>query len=348
MRVALTPIAEACLQAFVKNQAELNDVSYEFIAGGNSYSVTPKVEYRWLNGVQDASPFLKMITIDVCDEMVVEDLGYEESGIISGRTDTDDDEKGGDRKPRALGTVSAVQYICQVVDHDTYIRYSDLNRWSENDRAKFLEFINKRRQTSKANDLLMIGWHGVRADKNTNPKENPLGQDVAKGWIQHVKENKPENYLEDAITIGKGGTYESLDELVIALKAQIPMHKRRDLVCLASPELVDVRKMALASTSSVEDVANQQVRIAQNILADGTEVISPEFFPENTVIVTRLKNLHHLTKKGSTRIDPETNSKRSRYEIYHQSLETYAIGDYEQIIVATGVDNGVDNVGEGE
>ena len=55
------------------------------------------------------------------------------------------------------------------------------------------------------------------------------------------------------------------------------------------------------------------------------------------VIITPLKNLHHLTKKGSTRITPETNSKRSRYELYQQSVETYAIGDYEQIIIFSNV-----------
>lgn len=335
---SLTPIATACIQAFVANQAELNGISAEFIAGGNAYNVIPKVEYRWLNGVQDASPFLKRITMDVCDEMVVQDLGFEESGIISGRTVTDGDE-GQDRKPRALGTVGGIKYICEVIDHDTYITFSDLNRWGERDRANFMKYINKRRETSKANDLLMIGWHGVKAAPNTDPVKNPLGQDVAKGWIQYVKENKAENFLDTAITIGKAGTYSSLDELVIALKAQIPMHKRRNLVCLASAELIDVRKMALAGASTVTEIGEQQVRIAQNTLADGTEVITPDFFPENMVIVTSLKNLHHLTKKGSTRVTPETNSKRSRYEIYMQSLETYAIGDYEQILIASNVTN---------
>lgn len=333
MRVSLTPLAQACLNVFVENQSTLNGVSSDFISQGNMFNVVPKVEYRWLQGVQNASDFLKRITMDTCDEMIVNDLGYESSGLISGRTNTDNE----DRKTKSLGSVKGVKYECVDIDHDTHITFKDLNRWSEYDKARFLDRINERREASKANDIVMIGWHGTKAAADTNVTENPLGQDVAIGWVQHVKTNKKENFLEDAITIGKDGDYKNLDAFVIAAKAQIPPHKRKDLVCLASPELVDIRNVGLAEIADVGETADQKVRLSQAYLSDGTEVLSPDFFPEKMVIITPLKNLHHLTKKGSTRITPETNSKRSRYELYQQSVETYAIGDYEQIIIFSNV-----------
>lgn len=333
MRVSLNTQARAGISAFFANQAELNGISASAVGEGMSFSIVPKVEYRWVKGIQSAHEFLKRITMDTCDEMIVNDLGYESGGIVSGRTDTDSK----DRQTKSLGSVKGVEYKCVVVDHDTHIKFSDLNRWSERDRQKFLEFINERRRASKANDIVMIGWHGTSVAVNTDATKNPLGQDVNKGWIQHTRENKPENLLTDAITIGKGGDYANLDAFAIALEAQIPTQKRKDLVCLASADLVDVRTMGLAESSDVTEIAGKKVRLAQNFLANGTEVISPDFFPENTVIITRLENLHHLTKKGSSTLDPVTNSKRSRLELYNQSLETYALGDFEQIIIATNV-----------
>lgn len=331
--VSLNATAQKGLNAFFKNQAELNNVSFEFVSEGNLFSVVPTVEYRWITGLQDASPFLKRITVTTCDEMVVNDLGYEEGGIISGRTNTDKN----DRKTKNLGSVKGVEYKCVVIDHDTHIKFKDLNKWSTNDRKKFLERITDRRRTSKANDIVMIGWHGVRAADETDSEANPLGQDVAVGWLQHVRKNKPENAIKDAITIGKGGDYENLDALVIGLTAQIPLHKRKDLVVLASSELVDVRSMGLAEKADVSETAGKKVGLAAKYTSNGDEILTPNFFPEKTVIVTPLANLHHLTKEGSTNIHPNVNSARSQLELFNQSLETYAIGDYEEIIMAENV-----------
>ncbi|UNM95499.1 phage major capsid protein, P2 family [Ignatzschineria rhizosphaerae] len=333
MRVLLNSTAESGISAFFKSQAEHNNVSFEFVAEGNAFSVIPSVEHRWITGLQDASPFLKRITMSTCDEMIVNDLNYEAGGIVSGRTDTTKN----DRKTKEMGTVKGVKYECVVIDHDTHIKFSDLNRWSTTDRNKFLDRINDRRRTSKMNDIVMIGWHGIKAADETDPTKNPLGEDVAIGWLQHVRTNKPTNVLKDAITIGKNGDYANLDALVIGLKAQIPMYKRKDLVVLASSDLVDARSMGLAETADVSETAGKKVGLAATYLSNGDEVLTPDYFPEKTVIVTNLANLHHLTKKGSTNIHPNVNSARSQLELFNQALETYAIGDYEQIIIAENV-----------
>lgn len=333
MRVSLNSTAEAGLQAFFQNQAQLNNVSFEFVSKGNLFSVVPTVEHRWIAGLQDASPFLRRITVTTCDEMIVNDLNYEAGGIVSGRTNTEKN----DRKTKALGTVKGFKYECVVIDHDTHIKFSELNQWSTNDRKKFLDRIAERRRTSKANDIVMIGWHGEKAAEETDGDKNPLGQDVAVGWIQHVRNNKPENVLDTPITIGKGGDYANLDALAIALEAQIPMHKRKDLICLASSDLIDARSMGLAEKADVSETAGRKVSLAATYLSNGTEVLTPDFFPEKTVIITRLQNLHHLTKKGSTNIHPHVNSARSQLELFNQALETYAIGDYDQIIIAENV-----------
>lgn len=334
MRASLNTTAQAGIAAFFKSQAEHNKVSFEFIAECNAFSVVPSVEHRWISGVQSAHPFLQRITLEPCDEMIVNDLNYNAGGIVSGRTNTNTT----DRKTKSLGTVKGVKYECVVIDHDTHIKFSELNRWSMNDRKKFLENITDRRRASKANDVLMIGWHGIEAVEETDPTSNPMGQDVAVGWLQHVRTNKPENVLTDSITIGKGGTYPNLDALEIALVAQIPMQKRKGLVCLASADLVDARSMGLAEESDVTEKAGKLPGLAAKYLANGREVLSPDFFPEKTVIVTNLKNLHHLTKKGSTNITPEVNNRRSQFELFNQALETYAVGDYEQIIIAENVE----------
>lgn len=343
MRVSLNTTAEQGLSAFFKSQADLNQISFEFVAEGNAFSVVPTVEHRWIDGVQDASPFLRRITMTTCDEMIVNDLNYENSGITSGRTNTEKN----DRKTKNMGSVKGVKYECVVIDHDTHIKFSDLNRWSTSDRKKFLDRITDRRRTSKANDIVMIGWHGTQAAEETDPATNPLGEDVAVGWLEHVRTNKPENVLTDSITIGKGGDYANFDALIIGLTAQIPMHKRKDLVVLASSDLVDARSMGLAEKADVSETAGKKVGLAAKYTSNGDEVLTPDFFPEKTVIVTPLANLHHLTKKGSTNIHPNVNSARSQLELFNQALETYAIGDYEQIIIAENVTVFADSVENG-
>ncbi|MCV5360357.1 phage major capsid protein, P2 family, partial [Escherichia coli] len=74
-------------------------------------------------------------------------------------------------------------------------------------------------------DRIMIGFNGVKRAKTSNRSENPLLQDVNKGWLQKIREDAPDHVMGStttggettpgAVKVGKGGEYANLDAVVM-------------------------------------------------------------------------------------------------------------------------------------
>ncbi len=330
----LTKETREGLKAFAANKAELNGLSTDHVFEGGTINVKPDVERNWQSSVADASWFLKRITTSSSDSPIVENLTFSGADMLSTRTDT---RNGKERSPLEYGKVSGVEFRCVKTNFDVGIPYDDLNHWNARNRAQFLLTINKHLAALKANNVVMIGWHGEKAEKDTNPVDNPLGQDVNIGWIQQVKDNRADKVIETAITIGEGGDYNSLDAFAVAAKAQFPLHLREGLVCLASEELVDIRTMSLIDRSTTSEIEKTSAANAVALLANKMEVLTPPYFPENTIIITPLKNLVWNMQRGATRESFEQNDRGDRYESFHQAAECYGIGDFDRILVYTNV-----------
>ncbi len=68
----------------------------------------------------------------------------------------------------------------------------------------------------QALDRIMIGFNGVKRAKTSNRAENPLLQDVNKGWLQKIREDAPDHVMGSttkdgattagAVKVGKGVT----------------------------------------------------------------------------------------------------------------------------------------------
>lgn len=332
MRTNLSKDALKALNAYKTQQAKNNNLPVEYLDGGAFFKVIPEVEHKWIDGVQSAHDFLEQIRMETGPTQVVNSLDMAEVGLVSGRTNTDEE----DRKTTSLAGVSGVEYIARATDHDTHISFAELNKWSRRNRDKFQLFVQKRRTASKANDIVKIGWHGKEAAAVTNKEKNPLGQDVNIGWIERVRQNKSDNIIDGAannITIGEGGTYESLDAAVIALKAQIPKHKQKGLKLFASAEFFEDRAMRLVEKQTITEAGEGKLLQAEYLLAGGIIGETPDYFPDNTLILTNPKNLVFYTQEGSVRQGMRENHPRSRQEHYLQSNEFYAVGDYEAIII---------------
>ncbi len=77
----------------------------------------------------------------------------------------------------------------------------------------------------QALDRIMIGFNGVKRAKTSNRSENPLLQDVNKGWLQKIREDAPDHVMGStttggettpgAVKVGKGGEYANLDAVVM-------------------------------------------------------------------------------------------------------------------------------------
>lgn len=121
-----------------------------------------------------------------------------------------------------------VEYKCEQTNFDTVLTYAKLDLW-----AKFGTSVRIRNAIIKrqALDRIMIGFNGLARAKTSNRTENPLLQDVNKGWLQKIREDAPDSVMgsttkdgvttKGAVKVGKGaskldeGGYENLDALVM-------------------------------------------------------------------------------------------------------------------------------------
>jgi len=332
----LTREAMAATSQFLQDQAAMHNLSVEAIESGARFTLSPDTERHWLTAVQNSNRFLAKLDVDTCDAQVVENLYSDELGLVSGRTDTEKNE----RETTDLAGLKNIRYTAEKTQHDTHITFDEYNRWARRNRAKFQAYINSKRSASKGNDMLKIAWHGREVAKTTDKIKNPLGEDVNIGFIERVRLHYPQNIIdgaEEQITIGKGGTYESLDQIVIAMKAMIPKEFQDGLELYASDEFFIDRDMKLVEKVTVTEAGDKSLQKVFTTVAGGIHAETPPFFPEGTLILTSPKNLAIRTQEGSVRVGVMKNHARSRDEFYHESNEFYAVKNYRKIAILTNV-----------
>lgn len=112
----------------------------------------------------------------------------------------------------------------------------------------------------QALDRIMIGFNGVKRAKTSNRSENPLLQDVNKGWLQKIREDAPDHVMGStttggettpgAVKVGKGGEYANLDAVVMdAVNELIDVVYRDDddLVVICGRELLSDKYFPLVN-----------------------------------------------------------------------------------------------------
>lgn len=80
-------------------------------------------------------------------------------------------------------------YELAATQSDVYMRYYTVDAWAKfKDLAeRYLRYV----QARIATDMEIIGWNGTSVAATTNLVANPMLQDVNKGWLQYMRENKP-------------------------------------------------------------------------------------------------------------------------------------------------------------
>lgn len=205
------------------------------------FNVAPTIQQRLESKMQESSDFLGKINMTPVVEAQGAKLGLGVSGPVASRTNTDN----ADRQTRDVSTLDSKGYQCVQTNFDTHLKYQKLDAW-----AKFPDFQTRvalailRRQ---ALDRIMIGFNGTSIAATTDLTANPLLQDVNKGWLQHLREDAPENVLDEGATAGTvkigaaaGSDYKNLDAAVydaIGLLAPWYQHDP-DLVVILGRELL--------------------------------------------------------------------------------------------------------------
>jgi len=318
------------------------------------FNVAPSVQQTLETAMQESSAFLKAINLIGVNEQTGEALLAGVNGPIASRTNT---AAGNRRNPADVSQLTKDVYACKQTNFDTAFPYALLDAW-----AKFPDFqvrLTNAIIERQSLDRIMIGFNGTSAALATDRANNPLLQDVNKGWLQKIREGAADHVMDEGAVAGKvtvGGTkvikvagvdtgisgdYQTLDGLVFdAIQMLAPWHRSRpDLVVLVSRDLMHEKLLKAVEKGAA---SNQEENAAQEIVSrarlGGLPVVDAPFFPEGTVLVTFLKNLSIYWQEDARRRHLKDEPEYDRIADYQSSNDAYVIEDFEAVALVENVE----------
>ncbi|HDL5807887.1 TPA: phage major capsid protein, P2 family [Mannheimia haemolytica] len=317
--------------AYLARQAELNNLPFNALATGIKFTVQPSVQQKLYEKVRESSDFLKSISFVFVDEQTGETLGLDSAHTVASTTDTSGD---GERKTTSIAKLVKQTYHCQQINFDTHINYKQLDMW-----AKFPDFQQKVANVAakqRKRDLIMIGFNGTSRAATSDRNSNPLLQDVAKGWLQKMREDAKERVMngestDNQVLVGKGQEYANLDALVMDATEELIDEWHRD-----DTDLVVITGRKLLADKYFP-IVNQQNAPTEELAADivisqkrigGLKAVRVPFFPASAILITKLENLAIYVQEGTTRKHIENVPKKDRIETYESENIDYVVEDY--------------------
>ncbi|MBC3489917.1 phage major capsid protein, P2 family [Pseudomonas taiwanensis] len=318
------------------------------------FNVAPSVQQTLESAMQESSAFLKAINLIGVTEQTGEALLAGVNGPIASRTNT---AAGNRRNPADVSQLTKDVYTCKQTNFDTAFPYALLDAW-----AKFPDFqvrLTNAIIERQSLDRIMIGFNGTSAALATDRANNPLLQDVNKGWLQKIREGAADHVMDEGSVAGKvtvGGTkvikvagvdteisgdYQTLDGLVFdAIQMLAPWHRSRpDLVVLVSRDLMHEKLLKAVEKGAA---SNQEENAAQEIVSrarlGGLPVVDAPFFPAGTVLVTFLKNLSIYWQEGARRRHLKDEPEFDRIADYQSSNDAYLIEDFEAVALVENIE----------
>lgn len=310
-------------QRFAKGYG-VADVSKQF-------AIEPSIAQQLRDKIVEQSTFLGKINHLTTLEMIGENILGLASQPVTSRTDT---SSGGERKPKQVLGMESYKYQLYQTNADICMRYNTIDSW-----AKFPDLGERYSQyvlERMANDKELIGWHGLKADATTDLASYPLMQDVNRGWMQYMRENKPENILADGsspgeIKIGPGGDYLSLDLLILDMIEQIPLYMRKGLVALVGNGIVAGQKAMLMEQVTLKPTEKALYDMAM-ANQGGLSWETPSNFPDRGVVVTSYDNLSIYEQEGSRRRKIQDKPERDQVEDYNSVNEGYVVEEPQKFV----------------
>ncbi|EKT4494019.1 phage major capsid protein, P2 family [Pseudomonas putida] len=304
------------------------------------FSVEPSIAQELNDAITAKADFLERINVIGVSEIKGQKVFLGTSGPVTGRTNT----KTTDREAKDASALDDDTYELVSTESDVSLPYAKIDAW-----AKFPEFHQKYSaavQKQIALDRIMIGFHGTHAAQQSDPVQYPLLQDVNKGWLQQAREKIPAQVLKEGavagkVTMGTGGDYANLDELVHDTKQMVDERVRDggDLVAIIGSDLLAADKAKLYSNQAGTPTEKERIE-SQQVIATygGLPAFSVPHFPANAVLVTSFDNLSIYYQDSSWRKQTIDNPKRSRVEDYNSRNEGYVIEQLEKFALTENVE----------
>lgn len=329
--------------AYLTQLAKINNVDVTELS--STFEVEPSVEQRLEEVIQQSAAFLKLINIESVSQQEGEVIGLDISESIASTTDTDFK----DREPIDPLSLRKNRYRCEETHYDTSLRYSQLDRW-----AKFNDFQLRVRNIilkRQALDRIKIGFNGVIRSANSDKKKNKLLQDVNIGWLQKVRELAPDRVMskiinpdgseQSTIKIGNGQSYNNLDALVMDAIDNLISEEYRDddqMVAICGRKLLSDKYFPLVN----KDQDNSELLSAEQIISQkqigGLIAIRAPYFPDSSLMITRLDNLSIYWQEGTRRRSIINNPRRSRIETFESVNESFVIENYDCVALIENIE----------
>lgn len=307
--------AEKLIQQYctdLASQAGVGTVTKQF-------SLSAPMETLLRDAILHSTEFLRLITCFDVDQLAGQVVITGTSQLLTGRV-------ANGRFVKKLG-VDGNKFNLVETDSCAAIDWNTLSVWANSgNREEFFNKIQSFIDKQFALDMLRIGFNGTSVATTTDPTNNPNGEDVNKGWHQIAKEwNGGAQVMTDPITLGVGGSYETLDAMASDLINHLPVECRNDpnIVILVGSDLLAREQFRLYSKA---DTPTENLAAAQlDTIIAGKKAFVPPFMPGRRMVATTLNNLHIYTQRGSRRRAAEDVQDRKQFENKYWRNEGYAL-----------------------
>lgn len=306
---------------------------------GSKFSVEPSVVQSLFDkAVLDGAWFLGLINSSV--PVIAQEgqkVGMEVTGIIASRTDT---SAGNERKAKQFHGLDSEGYKLYQTNADVALSYSVLDKWRHVANGRFAELYAKIVRMAIANDRLRIGWNGTSAAVNTDATANPLGQDVNIGWFQLLRNHAPGQIIDTPVTIGTGGTYKNMDEMIneMRLGQAEQFRENPNNRALISSDLVGASSGRYYGASG--DTPSEKIHVNDGRIIEtygGLQTIVPPFMPSKAVMVTPPSNLSIYHQEGTWRRQILDEPKLDQLSDYNSVNEGFVVEENTATMVFTNV-----------
>ena len=317
--------------------AQTNHISKEQVQSG--YTIAPAAVQTMYDQIAQNTELLQHINLVGKTEQLGEVIGLS-SGLVASNTDTT--QSGNERQPKSIHNLEGQKYTLQQTNFDVALRYDEIDQWAH--ITDFPARINNKIAESIALSLITIGMNGKERAKTTNFTSNPLLQDVAKGWLQKMRENNAARVMGwQAGQVGKtpqsikwgsaqSAEYKNLDAVVKdAIDSLIDgrFADRNDFVVLSSRRTVSDKYLNIINASGNKATEIEASgRLNQSRTLGGYPVMYVPNMPANTLLITPLKNLSIYYQTTGERRYIVDNPKKDQLESYQSKNIDYFVEEY--------------------
>ena len=282
------------IAAMISEVAAAQGISKEQVSNG--YTISPASVQTMYDEIAQNTELLQKINLRPKTEKVGEVIGLS-SGLIGSNTDTTGTGK--ERKPKPIHNLSGRKYSLEKTNFDAALRYDEIDQWAH--LTDFPKHVNKKIAESIALSLVTIGMNGTSRADDSDAAANTMLQDVAKGWLQKMREENKARCIGTAgtsvtsVPYGPGATnYKNLDAVVTdALNIMDERFAdRSDFVVLASRRTVGDKYLRIVNKSG-ETATEIEAggRLNKERTLGGLPVMYVPNMPQNTLLITPLSNL---------------------------------------------------------